>query len=158
MATIAVMGASGNIGSKITEHLLAGGHTVRAIGRSAEKLAGARARGAEVLIGDASDAAFLSRAFSGADAAFTMQPSNPASPDLLADQDRDGEAIVTAARHSGVRHLLAISSLGAEVPAGTGPIVGLGRQEQRLTASDRRQRPGAASRLLLRELPARRCR
>ena len=45
MATIAVMGASGNIGSKITEHLLAGGHTVRAIGRSAEKLAGARARG-----------------------------------------------------------------------------------------------------------------
>ena len=65
MATIAVMGASGNIGSKITEHLLAGGHTVRAIGRSAEKLAGAKARGAEVLIGDAADAAFLSRAFSG---------------------------------------------------------------------------------------------
>jgi uncharacterized protein YbjT (DUF2867 family) len=132
MATIAVMGASGNIGSKITDHLLAGGHTVRALGRSAEKLAGAKARGAEIVLGDASDAAFLSRAFRGADAAFTMQPSNPASPDLSADQDRDGEAIVSAASTSGLAHLVAISSIGAQVPAGTGPIVGLGRQEARL--------------------------
>jgi uncharacterized protein YbjT (DUF2867 family) len=132
MATIAVMGASGNVGSKITEHLLAGGHTVRAIGRSAEKLATVKARGAAILLGDAADAGFLSRAFTGADAAFTMQPSNPAAADLLADQDRDGEAIVTAATQSGVRHLVALSSLGAEVPHGTGPIAGLGRQEQRL--------------------------
>ncbi len=132
MATIAVMGASGNVGSKITEHLLAGGHTVRAIGRSAEKLAGAKARGAEILLGDAADAGFLSRAISGADGAFTMQPSNPAAADLVAEQDRDGEAIVTAATQSGVRHLVALSSVGAEVPHGTGPISGLGRQEQRL--------------------------
>jgi len=132
MATIAVMGASGNIGSKITDHLLAGGHTVRAIGRSAEKLAGAKARGAEILIGDASDAAFLGRAFGGADAAFTLQPSNPAAPDLAAEQDRDGEAIVAAAATSGVGHLVAISSVGAQVPTGTGPIAGLHRQEERL--------------------------
>jgi len=132
MATIAVMGASGNIGSKITEHLLAGGHTVRAIGRSAEKLAGAKARGAEVLIGDAADAGFLTRAFTGADAAFTLQPSNPAAADLLAEQARDGEAVVTAAAGSGLKHLVAVSSVGAEVSEATGPIVGLGRQEQRL--------------------------
>jgi uncharacterized protein YbjT (DUF2867 family) len=132
MATIAVMGASGNIGSKVTEHLLAGGHTVRAIGRSADKLAGARARGAEILIGDASDAAFLGRAFGAADAAFTLQPSNPAASDLAAEQDRDGEAIVAAAASSGVGHLVAISSVGAQVPAGTGPIAGLHRQEARL--------------------------
>ncbi|MEO5819707.1 MAG: NAD(P)H-binding protein [Vicinamibacteraceae bacterium] len=132
MATITVMGASGNIGSKITEHLLAGGHTVRAIGRSAEKLAGAKARGAEVLLGDAADADFLGRAFSGADGAFTMQPSSPVSPDLRAEQDRDGEAILAAATRSGIRHLVAISSVGAQVPAGTGPIAGLHRQEERL--------------------------
>lgn len=132
MATIAVMGASGNIGSKITEHLLAGGHTVRAIGRSAEKLAGAKARGAEALLGDVSDASFLTRAFTGADGAFTMQPSNPAAADLLAEQDHGGEAIVTAATRSGVRYLVALSSVGADVPAGTGPIVGLHRQEERL--------------------------
>jgi uncharacterized protein YbjT (DUF2867 family) len=132
MATIVVMGASGNIGGKVTDLLLGGGHSVRAIGRSAEKLAGARARGAEILVGDASRADFLSRAFAGADAAFTLQPSNPAAGDLLAEQDRDGEAIVTAAASSGLPHLVAVSSIGADVPAGTGPIAGLHRQEQRL--------------------------
>jgi uncharacterized protein YbjT (DUF2867 family) len=132
MATIVVMGASGNIGGKVTDLLLGGGLSVRAIGRSAEKLAGARARGAEILVGDASRADFLSRAFAGADAAFTLQPSNPAAGDLLAEQDRDGEAIVTAAASSGLPHLVAVSSIGADVPAGTGPIAGLHRQEQRL--------------------------
>lgn len=132
MATVAVMGASGNIGSKITEHLLAGGHTVRAIGRSAARLAGAKAGGAEILVGDAADPEFLTRAFTGADGAFTMQPSNPASTDLLADQDRDGEAIVAAATRSGVSHLVAISSIGADTAARTGPIAGLHKQEQRL--------------------------
>ena len=48
MATIAVMGASGNIGSRIGEQLLAGGHAVRALGRSAARLAGLKARGAEI--------------------------------------------------------------------------------------------------------------
>jgi len=132
MATIAVMGASGNIGSKITEHLLAAGHTVRAIGRSAAKLAGAKARGAELVIGDAADADFLTRAFTGADGVFTMQPSNQAAADLLAEQDRDGEAIVVAATRSGVPHLVALSSVGGEVAAGTGPIAGLHQQEERL--------------------------
>jgi uncharacterized protein YbjT (DUF2867 family) len=132
MATIAVMGASGNIGSKITEHLLAAGHTVRAIGRSEARLAGAKARGAELHIGDAADAGFLTGAFTGADGAFTMQPSDQTAADLLADQDRDGEAIVAAATRSGVPHLVALSSVGGEVAAGTGPIAGLHQQEERL--------------------------
>jgi uncharacterized protein YbjT (DUF2867 family) len=132
MATIAVMGASGNIGSRLTEHLLAGGHTVRAIGRSAEKLAGARARGAEVLSGDAADTAFLSRAFTGADGAFTMVPPNPVSPDALAEMDRIGTSIAEAIAASGVAHVVALSSIGADVPSGTGPIAGLHAQEARL--------------------------
>jgi uncharacterized protein YbjT (DUF2867 family) len=137
MATIAVMGASGNIGSRLTEHLLAGGHTVRAIGRSAEKLAGARARGAEVLSGDAADTAFLTRAFTGADGAFTMVPPNPVSPDALGDMDRIGTSIAEAIAASGVGHVVALSSIGADVPKGTGPIAGLHAQEARLNRLSR---------------------
>ena len=132
MATIAVMGATGNIGGRISETLLAGGHKVRALGRSADKLAGLKANGAEVLIGDAGDAGFLTRAFSGADAAFTLLPPNPVSPDFLADMARHGEAIATAAAQSGLKHLVALSSIGAELEAGTGPIAGLHAQESRL--------------------------
>jgi uncharacterized protein YbjT (DUF2867 family) len=132
MATIAVMGASGNIGSLVSEQLLAGGHAVRALGRSAEKLAGLKARGAEVLVGDAADEAFLTRAFTGADGAFTLIPPSPAAPDVLAEMDRLGTAIAGAIAKSGVRHAVAISSVGANLPSGTGPIAGLHAQEQRL--------------------------
>ena len=132
MATIAVMGASGNIGSKVTEHLLAGGHTVRAIGRSAEKLAGLKARGAEVLLGDAADEAFLTRAFTGADGVFTLVPTDLGSPDVRADMERVGTSIAAAIAKSGVRHAVAISSIGGERPSGTGPIAGLHAQEERL--------------------------
>jgi len=132
MATIAVMGASGNIGSKVTEHLLAGGHTVRAIGRSAEKLAGLKARGADVLLGDAADEAFLTRAFTGADGAFTLVPTDLGSPDVRADMERVGTSIAAAIAKSGVRHAVAISSIGGERPSGTGPIAGLHAQEERL--------------------------
>jgi uncharacterized protein YbjT (DUF2867 family) len=132
MATIAVMGATGNIGGRISGQLLAAGHTVRALGRSAEKLAGLKTRGAHVLIGDAADAAFLTKAFSGADGAFTLLPPNPVSPDFGAEADRVGEAIAAAVGASGVRHVIALSSVGADLPSGTGPIVNLHRQEERL--------------------------
>jgi uncharacterized protein YbjT (DUF2867 family) len=132
MATIAVMGATGNIGGRISETLLAGGHAVRALGRSAGKLAGLKAKGAEVLLGDAGDAGFLAQAFSGADAAFTLLPPNPVSPDLLGDMARQGEAIVAAAAQGGLKHLVALSSIGADLASGTGPIAGLHAQESRL--------------------------
>ena len=63
---IAVMGATGNTGRKITETLLKAGEKVRALGRSEEKLAELKKAGAEVLAGDTNDAAFLSKAFHGA--------------------------------------------------------------------------------------------
>ena len=53
---ITVMGASGRVSGRIAELLLESGEKVRALGRSAEKLAGVASRGAEVLTGDASDA------------------------------------------------------------------------------------------------------
>ena len=132
MATIAVMGATGNIGGRISETLLAGGHTVRALGRSADRLAGLKAKGAQVLTGDAGDAGYLTKAFTGAAAAFTLLPPNPVSADFLADMARQGEAIATAAAQSGLQHLVPLSSIGAAQAAGTGPIAGLHAQEERL--------------------------
>ncbi len=132
MATFAVMGATGNIGGRISEQLLAGGHTVRALGRSLEKLAGLKAKGAEVLTGDAADTAFLTKAFTGVDGVFTLLPSNPVSPDAPAEADRVGAAIAEAIATSGVRHVIALSSVGGERSSGTGPIAGLHRQEERL--------------------------
>jgi uncharacterized glyoxalase superfamily protein PhnB/uncharacterized protein YbjT (DUF2867 family) len=129
---ITVMGATGNTGKKITEKLLAAGEKVRALGRSEARLADLKRAGAEVLTGDASDATFLSKAFRGADAVYTMLPTDRRSHDCHAAQDRQGEAIVRAIRDSGVRYVVALSSLGADVGEGTGLIAGLHAQEERL--------------------------
>jgi uncharacterized protein YbjT (DUF2867 family) len=132
---ITVMGATGNVGRKIVHRLLEAGESVRAVGRNPQALAELAAAGAEPRAGDAADAAFLTAAFRGADAVHTMLPYSQTAPDFHAEQAKLGEAIVTAIRSSGVRKVVAQSSLGAELPAGTGFIAAsLHPQEQRLRA------------------------
>jgi uncharacterized protein YbjT (DUF2867 family) len=129
---ITVMGATGHVGGRIAELLLESGEKVRVLGRSAEKLAGLAGRGAVPLTGDAGDAAFLSTAFRGADAALTLLPPDVHATDYRRQQDLQGEAIVTAIRDSGLRHVVFLSSIGADLGEGTGPIAGLHAQEERL--------------------------
>jgi uncharacterized protein YbjT (DUF2867 family) len=50
---IAVIGASGNTGGRISDQLLQQGEKIRALGRSSQRLAGLERNGAEVRIGDA---------------------------------------------------------------------------------------------------------
>jgi uncharacterized protein YbjT (DUF2867 family) len=131
---ITVMGATGNTGRNICEALLKGGEKVRALGRSAGRLAALKEAGAEVLTGDATDGRVLAEAFQGADAVYTLLPPDPRAPDYRALQDRVGEATARALKSSGVRKAVFLSSVGADLSEGTGPIVGLHAQEQRLGA------------------------
>ena len=129
---ITVMGATGHTGRKIAEALLKAGEKVRALGRSESKLAELRGAGAEVRAGDVTDAEFLTNAFRGADAVYTLLPTDRQSADYRAAQDQQGEAIVKAVRASGVRYVVALSSVGADLSVGTGVIAGLHAQEERL--------------------------
>ena len=133
---ITVIGATGNTGREITLRLLRDGHQVRALGRSAQKLAEVADAGAETRVGDVADPAFLTEAFHDADAAYAMLPTDPTWSDVRAEVGRFGEAIVAAARTSGIRHLVVLSSLGAELATDTGFITTLYDQEQRLATLD----------------------
>jgi uncharacterized protein YbjT (DUF2867 family) len=130
---ITVMGATGRVGRQIVETLLAAGEPVRAVGRNPRALAEIAEAGAEIAAGDAADGGFLTEAFRGSDAVHALLPYDPASPDFRAEQARLGEAIVTAVRTSGVPRVVALSSLGAGLPEGTGFIAAsLHAQEERL--------------------------
>ncbi|MCK8498309.1 NAD(P)H-binding protein [Myxococcus fulvus] len=129
---LTVMGATGNTGKKVVELLLEAGQDVLALGRSEERLGELAAKGAQVLAGDSEDAAYLTRAFRGAQAVYTLLPTDRESASYHEAQRRKGEAIVQALRDSGVRHVVALSSLGADLAAGTGLLATLHAQEQRL--------------------------
>ena len=53
------------------------------------------------------------------------------------DQERQSDAIAKAVKESGLRYAVHLSSYGAQVPEGTGPIAGLHSSEQKLNAISR---------------------
>jgi uncharacterized protein YbjT (DUF2867 family) len=131
-AMLVITGATGKTGSKLTEMLLEKGHKVRVIGRDAGKLKAFTSKGAEAAVGDVADKAFLTKAFSGAEAVFALIPPNFGVADFRAYQAKIGENIVTAIKDSGVKYVVNLSSQGAHLPDKTGPIKGLHDQEERL--------------------------
>jgi len=129
-----VCGATGNIGSRIAEVLLAAGEPVRVIGRERVRLGPLAAKGAEPWPGDIGDTAFLEKAFSGARGVFILLPPKYDVPDFREYQNRLGVSLVTALAKARVPRIIALSSIGAHLAEGTGPILGLHDLESRLSA------------------------
>jgi len=132
-----ILGATGYIGSVITKKLLEKGETVRVVGRNAARLQQYVHRGAEAFVADIKDAEALTKALTGARAAFLMMPPGMTSPDYRAEQEVESNAISTAAKNSGLQYAVNLSSIGAQAPAGTGPILGLHDSERKLNAVER---------------------
>jgi uncharacterized protein YbjT (DUF2867 family) len=125
-----ILGASGNTGSIVANFLLSKGKKVRVVGRDSGRLKRFVDKGAEAFTADMSDAAALTKAFSGARAAYLLLP--PAKS--REDQERESDAIAKAVKESGLRYAVYLSSYGAQVPEGTGPVAGLHSSEQKLNA------------------------
>jgi uncharacterized protein YbjT (DUF2867 family) len=127
-----VTGSTGNTGSVVVNDLLAAGKEVRGIGRKMERLQGLRQKGGEPFVADLTDREALADAFAGAEGVYVMIPPDPTRADFRAHQDAVSEAVATALERSNVKHVVALSSVGAEKAEKTGPVVGLYRMEQRL--------------------------
>jgi uncharacterized protein YbjT (DUF2867 family) len=129
-AMYVILGATGNTGSIIADFLLSKGRRVRVVGRDAGRLQRFVRKGAEAFTANMSDAAALTKAFSSARAAYLMLPPITSRE----DQERQSDAIAKAAKESGLRYAVHLSSYGAHVPEGTGPVAGLHSSEQKLNA------------------------
>lgn len=127
-----IAGATGNTGNVVVTALLTKGQKVRAIGRSAERLMSLTHTGAEPFVADLSDPEALTKAFTGAKAAYVMMPPDMGSQDFRAHQDKVTEAVATAIEKAHVEHVVSLSSIGADKPARTGPVAGLHHLEERL--------------------------
>jgi uncharacterized protein YbjT (DUF2867 family) len=125
-----ILGASGNTGSVIADALLSAGQKVRVVGRDAARLERFVRRGAEAFTATVNDVSALTKAFSGTRAAYLMLP--PAKS--REEQERDSDGVAQAVKDSGLRYAVHLSSYGAQVAEGTGPVSGLHSSEQKLNA------------------------
>ena len=127
-----VTGATGKTGRLVTESLLAKGNEVRAIGRNADHLRPLIEKGAEAFVGSVSESAAMLEAFQGAKAVYLMIPPNYGTEDPRGYQNEVGRAYVNAIHRTGIAYAVNLSSIGAQLSKGTGPISGLHDVEQRL--------------------------
>jgi uncharacterized protein YbjT (DUF2867 family) len=104
--TYLITGATGDIGSKVVEHLLRRGERPRVFVRDAEKARSRFGDRVEVLVGDLADPSALKVALEGVDKLFLVN-SGPQIP------ERD-EAAATAAKAAAVTHLVKLSSMDVE--------------------------------------------
>ena len=124
-APFAVCGATGNIGSKIVRSLLEAGEPVRAVARERVRLGPLAAKGAEAWPGNLEDPAFLEKAFTGARGVFALIPPKLDAPDFHIYQERIGDSILAALEKARIPRLVFLSSIGAHLSEGNGPIRGL---------------------------------
>jgi len=130
MYTIA--GATGRVGSGAARRLLADGEPVRVLVRDGSKGAAWSERGAEVAVVDLADRSGLTDALAGSRGFFALLPFNLAVTDFYADARSLADSITGAVADSAVPHVVMLSSLGADLAEGTGPIWGLHVLEEQL--------------------------
>ncbi|MGA8030420.1 MAG: NmrA family NAD(P)-binding protein [Bryobacteraceae bacterium] len=132
-----VAGATGQTGSAVAEWLLEHGQPVTVIVRSEEKGQPWRSRGAETAIGSLEDSDTLTRTLANAEGAYLLIPPSYTSGDFVTGQRRVADALRRAVVDSGVPHVVFLSSVGAHLDSGTGPILGLHYAEAVLTPLSR---------------------
>lgn len=120
-----ITGSLGNISKPLARTLTEAGHDVTVISSQPDRAAAITAIGAGPAIGSLNDVAFLTETFQGADAVYTMVPPSFTETDYRAYFRKAAAGYATAIKASGVNRIVVLSSIGAHLPDGTGPIKGI---------------------------------
>ncbi len=127
-----ITGSLGNISKPLTQHLVKAGNDITVISSKAEKQQEIEALGAKAAIGSVEDITFLTHAFAGADAIYTMVPPNMTATNWVGYIHGIGKNYSAAIKAAGVKKVVNLSSIGAHMPEGCGPVSGLYYVEQEL--------------------------
>ncbi|MBC8112556.1 MAG: NmrA family NAD(P)-binding protein [Verrucomicrobia bacterium] len=127
-----ITGATGNTGKRIAEHLLQAGKAVTVVSRNATHVASLVELGAKPAIGNLEDTDFLTATFAGAEAVYALIPPNYTTNDFTGYQISVGNALASAIEKSGVKNVVVLSSVGANLSEKSGVILGMYSFEQKL--------------------------
>ena len=108
---VALIGATGFVGSAVLKELLQRGHEVVALVRDPAKLA-AQPR-LQAVQADVLDAAAVQRAVAGADAVVSAYNAGWGNPDIYEDFMRGSRAIVAGTKAAGIKRYLVVGGAGS---------------------------------------------
>lgn len=133
---ITVTAPTGHIGSQLVPLLLeAPGVEVTVLARNPKKVEHLAARGVRVVTGDQLDTGSIDEAAKGADALFWLSGVAVNVPNVRAAYNQFAEACAGALKRNPNMRAVHLSSVGAQHPEGTGPILGLHDGEKKVNAA-----------------------
>ena len=131
-----ITGSIGHISKPIVEGLVKAGHSVTVITSKAENAAKIEILGAKPAVGSVEDADFVTQAFVGADAVYLMIPPKWGVTDWRGFQNEVADNYIAAIKTNAVPYVVMLSSIGAHMGNGAGPVDGLYDLEQKLKTID----------------------
>jgi uncharacterized protein YbjT (DUF2867 family) len=132
MKTFVITGSIGHISKPIIDGLVKGGKDVRVITSSQDRVKEIESLGAKALVGQVQDLSFLKTAFKGADVVYTMIPPIWQTSNWRSSQNEVAKNYVEAIQANGIKYVVNLSSIGAHLGNGVGPVDGLYDFEQLL--------------------------
>lgn len=127
-----ITGSLGHISKPVVDQLVKDGHNVTVITSSADRKTSIEALGAIAAVGSVEDTEFISSTFAGADAVYLMIPPKWDVTNWLEYQQKVADNYVAAIRANNVKYAVQLSSIGAHMRRGAGPVDGLGYLEEQL--------------------------
>ncbi len=127
-----ITGSIGHTGKPIAKGLVQAGHTVTVVTSKPDNKAAIEALGARAAVGSVEDAYFVRQAFAGADAVYLLIPSKWGVTGWRAYQNHVIDGYIAAIQANDIRFAVLLSSFGAHMGDGAGPVDGLYDAEQKL--------------------------
>jgi uncharacterized protein YbjT (DUF2867 family) len=127
-----ITGSLGNISLPVTKNLVAAGKHVTVISSKLDNRLEIETLGGHAAIGSVEDTDFLKNAFKEADIAYLMIPSSFSIPDYGKFQIKVADNYIEALTESNIKNVVLLSSIGAHLRKGAGPIDALGYLEEKL--------------------------
>jgi uncharacterized protein YbjT (DUF2867 family) len=127
-----ITGSLGHTSKPILTALIKAGHEATSITSNANRVKEIEALGAKAAVGSLENLAFVKETFSGADAVYTMVPPNFGATDWKGYIGQVGKNYSEAIKANNIKHVVNLSSVGAHMADGCGPVSGLHRVENAL--------------------------
>jgi len=134
MKNYVITGSIGHISKPIVAGLVNAGKSVTVLTTSTERIKEIEQLGAKALVGSVQDNAFTRKSFAGADVVYTMIPPIWQTDNWRASQKAVADNYTDAIKSNNIRYVVNLSSLGAHLSEGTGPIAALHDFEHDLNA------------------------